>query len=216
MTDRVSQVGDDVFWIALEERTGRLRLHPRALGVTLAAALLGELVLHDCLAISDNVVYMPRHGGMPPDALSHRVLEQMVYQPEHRDLALWLKFLGENAVEDVGYRLWIHRQVERHEPRRLVGGGRMLYMPVDPNQAAWPGIRLAKALADERELDMATVFLGGLVWASGLLPHVLWDPGAAERGKAHLPQLVRRLHAPLHTLVSHTQAAVAQTVLAPR
>ena len=216
MNDRMTAVADDVFWIALEERTGRLRLHPRALGVTLAAGLLGELVLHDCLAISDNAVYMPRHGGAPPDALTHRVIEQMVYQPEHRDVATWLKFLGESAVDDIGYRLWIHRQVDRVEPRRLVGGGRTLYMPVDTNQAAWPGIRLAKALAEQRELDMATVFLGGLVWASGLMPHVLWDPGTAERGKAQLPHTVQRLHPALHSLVSHTQAAVAATVLAPR
>ena len=44
-------LADQYFLIAHEDRTGRSRLHPRATGLGLAAALLGELMLEGRLRI---------------------------------------------------------------------------------------------------------------------------------------------------------------------
>ena len=44
-------LADQFYLIAHEDRTGRSRLHPRATGIGLAAALLGELILDNKLRI---------------------------------------------------------------------------------------------------------------------------------------------------------------------
>src|ERR1041384_1529675 len=78
-------LADQFFLIAHEDRSGRSRLHPRATGLGLAAALLGELMLSDRLRVFegelDGVSREP-----PRDALSHNNLDLLIAQPQHREL----------------------------------------------------------------------------------------------------------------------------------
>src|SRR3954471_23372371 len=97
-------LADQFFLIAHEDRTGRSRLHPRATGLGLAAALLGELMLEHRLRIFDGDLYIENQQP-PRDSLSHDILELLVAQPQHRDVRTWLAFLSQDAAVKVGERM---------------------------------------------------------------------------------------------------------------
>jgi hypothetical protein len=100
--------------------------------------------------------------------------------------------------------------------RKLLGGYRTTHRPTDANLAAWQAIRLERLLNTHAPMSQADGFLAGLVVATGLTWHVLWDSTSAVHGSTYLPRVVAGLHPALRQLVGHTEAAVGQTVLAPR
>src|SRR3954470_6912501 len=89
-----------LYLIAHDDRAGRRRLHPRAVGLGLAAGLLGELVLWQCLDISDGVVGLLACRP-PDDRRLQRILDDMRYQSQHREVRVWLAYLAEVAGDMV-------------------------------------------------------------------------------------------------------------------
>lgn len=208
-------VADEFFRIAHRDRSGRARLHPRAAGLGLAAGLLAELVLFDRIEVRDGGAVVVVRYDPPPDAVAHTTLDHLVAQPQHRDVRTWLAFLEHDAVDTVGGRLTRAGQVRPVAHRRL-WSSRTVYVPVDLNQAAWPEVRLARVLTASDRLDEPDAVLAGLVAATGLLRHVLWEPATHDAGLSNLTRVVARLRPSLRHLVAFTEAAVGDAVLAPR
>jgi hypothetical protein len=208
-------VADEFFRIAHQDRTGRPRLHPRAVGLGLAAGLLAELAIQGRIDLRGDGLLSVIRADPPPDALAHTTLDQLRGQPQHRDVRTWLAFLEGGAADAVGQRLVRAGYVRAVEHRRL-WSSRVVYVPVDLNHAAWPEVRLARLLTMSGRLDEADATLAGLVSVTGLTRHVLWDPATHDAGLHHLARVVARLRPTLHHLIAYTEAAVGDAVLTPR
>ncbi|GID26083.1 GOLPH3/VPS74 family protein [Paractinoplanes brasiliensis] len=210
-------LADQYFLIAHEDRTGRSRLHPRATGLGLAAALLGELVMEGRIGISDgDLIILDRHP--PTDALAHDVLDLLIAQPQHRDVRIWLAFLSQDAAIRVGERLTRLGAVEAVTKRRMLST-ETLYMPnsaAQRNAAAWAPARLANMLVRGMGMSISDRVLIGLVAATGLTRHVLYDFEAHRHAFQSLPSAVGSLPADLRELVEYTEASVGSVVTVGR
>jgi hypothetical protein len=213
-----SALGDQFFLIAHEDRTGRSRLHPRATALGLAAALIGELMLLNRIRVAGGELRVVSREP-PGDALAHTVLDLLLAQPQHREVRTWLAFLAQEAAIGVGERLLRAGVVESVTRRRLLGAQTTVYMPTSPDQrnaAAWAPARLANLLVQGRSMDVADRTLAGLVLATGLTRHVLWDVTAHRPGITHLYAVVESLPAELRELVEQAEASVGSVLAAGR
>jgi hypothetical protein len=210
-------LADEFFLIAHEDRTGRSRLHPRATGLGLAGALLGELMVSDRIRAYEGDLYVVSREPTG-DPLSHDILDLLIAQPQHRELRTWLAFLAQDASVKVGERL-LRAGVLEPVTRRKLMGTQTLYMPMNSNQrnvAAWAPIRLAEILVRRRPMNLSDRVLVGLVVATGLTRHVLWDFQAHRDALVHLPTIVSSLPEDLRQLVEHTEALVGSVLAAGR
>jgi hypothetical protein len=160
--------------------------------------------------------YLIAHDDRPPaDVAAHLVLSSIMASP-HRDVSVWLAYLAESlAVHVVTDRLIAAGVLVTLRHRRLLGT-RTEHVLLDATAAPWQSVRLANALDARQRLWAADALLAGLVNATGLTPHVLWDRKASTIGLDYLPRVVATLPPSLHNLVAHVEAAVGRLVLAPR
>jgi hypothetical protein len=207
-------VGDSYYFIAHDYMVGRRRLNQRVMGIGLGAALLGELVLSGNVDVHGDGVYIISRNP-PSDPQTHSLLAEMLAQPQHRGLRTWLAFLAVAAQGRVADRLKLRHLLKEVEQRKLIGS-RTVLLPTDVNDAAWQAIRLERLLNTNTRMSHSDCFLAGLVSATGLMPHVLWDPSTNDVGYEVLPHVMNSLHPALHAIVRQAEAAVGQAVLAPR
>jgi hypothetical protein len=210
-------LADHYFLIAHEDRSGRSRLHPRATGLGLAAGLIGELVMSGRVRVVEGELHIV-NAEPPRDALAHGVLDLLIAQPQHRELRTWLAFLAQDAADRVGERLIRAGVLESVTRRKLLGTHR-IYVPMNSDQrnaAAWVPVRLANILVQGRVVDIADRALAGLVVATGLTRHVLWDFSVHRPGITHLHTVVESLPTDLREIVDHTEAAVGSVLAAGR
>jgi hypothetical protein len=210
-------LADQFFLIAHEDRTGRSRLHPRAPGLGLAAALLGELMLQGRLRIFDGELSIASRQP-PDDALTHEILDLMIAQPQHTEVRTWLAFFSQDAAERVGERMARSGAVEQVVRRKMLTT-QTVYMPNTPDQrnaAGWAPVRLANMLVHGYAMTVNDRLLTGLVAATGLTRHVLWDYAVHRPGLAYLPSVVASLPEDLRQLVEHTEASVGSVLAAGR
>jgi len=210
-------LADQFFLIAHEDRTGRSRLHPRATGLGLAAGLIGELILLGRVRAFEGELFVVSRNP-PGDSLTHNVLDLLIAQPQHREVRTWLAFLAQDAEISVGEHL-IRTGILEPKTRRRLLSTETLYMPMTSEQrnaAAWPQVRLANALVQGRALDIADRALAGLVAATGLTRHVLWNFAVHRPGLRHLYAVVESLPTDLSELVKHTEASIGSVLAAGR
>jgi hypothetical protein len=214
---RGSVLADQYFLIAHQDRTGRSRLHPRATGLGLAAALLGELILEGRIGIADgDLVILDRHP--PADSLTHDILDLLIAQQRHREVRTWLAFLSQDAEVRVGERLVRHGAVDLITRRRMLST-EVVYMPNSPEQrnaAAWAPARLANLLVRGIELSLTDRVLVGLVAATGLTRHVLYDFEMHRQAFQSLPSAVGALPGDLRDLIEFTEASVGSVLTVGR
>ena len=210
-------LADQYFLIAHEDRTGRSRLHPRATGLGLAAALIGELVLDGHLELMDGDLHIIDRRP-PGDALSHDILSLLIAQPQHREVRTWLAYLSQDAAVRVGERLIRVGAVEPVTRRKMLST-QTLYMPNSAEQrnaAAWAPARLANLLVRGIELSVSDRMLAGLIAATGLTRHVLYDFQLHRQAFLVLPSAVASLPGNLKELIEHTEASVGSVLTAGR
>ena len=210
-------LADQYFLIAHEDRTGRSRLHPRATGLGLAGALIGELILEGRIGIADgDLIILDRHP--PTDALAHDILDLLIAQSRHRDVRTWLAFLSQDAAARVGERLMRLGAVEPVVRRRMLST-QTLYMPNSAEQrnaAAWAPARLANLLVRGVEMSVSDRVLVGLIAATGLTRHVLYDFEMHRHAFQALPGAVESLPLDLRELVEITEASVGSVLTVGR
>jgi len=201
-------LADEFYLIAHQDSTGQPRLHSRAAGFGLAAALLAELHLHGNLTMDDHNVTVT--SSVPPqDPLAHNVLEHFLGEPHKRPVRDWLAFLGRTAVEDVAKRLTRLGMLEVVETRRLWGVHRA-YVPVAINEAAWPQARIITRIVRWQRMDLPDQILTGLCFATGLTRKMLWGD-EQQSARQYLGQVVGDLPPPMRTLVTETEIAISKT-----
>lgn len=215
--ERGGVLADQYFLIAHEDRTGRSRLHPRATGLGLAAALIGELVLDGHLELIDGDLLIANRQP-PGDALSHDILSLLIAQPQHREVRTWLAYLSQDAAVRVGERLI---RVGAVEPvtRRKILSTTTFYMPNSAEQrnaAAWAPARLANLLVRGLEMSISDRVLAGLVAATGLTRHVLYDYELHRQAFLMLPSTVGSLPGDLRELIEYTEASVGSVLTVGR
>jgi hypothetical protein len=211
----MSRISDDLYLVAHDERSGRCRVSVRAVGLGLAAGMFAELVLGGHAEVRGGRL-VPGPGPLPPgDRMLGEVLGLVDLRRHDGDVAAWLRFLAIESAEDVRHRLVSDGVIRKVSARGLVRR-RVAHLPVDPNQAVWPAIRLAKHLTHDLPMSPADRVLTGLVDAVGLLDTVLWLKPDHEPGWERARKVRRELPAGLRELVAHVDAAVGQGVLAGR
>lgn len=201
-------LADDLFLAAHDDVTGKLRLTNRAIGLGLAGALLGELMLFRKITLRQGLVAVLDRRPVP-DALAHLILEDVLGEPQPRPVRDWLRYLGRNAGELVAQRMvreGLLRVLPTRRFRRSTG-----YRPVDVNAAAWPIVRLAQKLARQETLVLSDIVLAGLITATGLDRHLRAETVVDVTRYQH--SLIVRLPAQLRVLVAETEAAIGEAVL---
>jgi hypothetical protein len=205
-------LADDLYFIVHDDHSGRSRLHPRAVQLGLAAALLGELMLADRITVHSGGIHVCSQQP-PADALAHTILDRLVGQQPHSDLRAELPVIAAGATEAVAHRLERAGQVRYVQVRRLARStGR--WVPTDPTQAAWRTARLHLLLSSHDEVTWHDVILAALLSAIGAMGRVLRD--AEPQARTRLTAILAELPGSVIELVAHTEAAVGNAVLAQR
>ncbi|RZS30538.1 Golgi phosphoprotein 3 GPP34 [Herbihabitans rhizosphaerae] len=205
-------LGDEFFLAAHDDLGGKLRLHRVNLGLGLAGALLGELVLTERIAVKRGHLWVS-DTRPPEDVLSHSVLSHLMNEDDVSSVTPWLRYLAADAYDQVGTRLVHSGHAHRRQARRLLRTVTVFDL-VDPNTAAGPVARLSSRLHARHPLSLLDATLIGLMAATGLEKEVTRDaPVPAHR---LIPDLVGRLPPPLRELVAATETAVGDAVLSHR
>jgi predicted nucleic acid-binding protein len=207
-------LADDLFLAAHDTVKGKSLLSPATLGLGLAAALIGELMLWRRLDLKNGQLTIV-DDRPTTDPATTAVLDQLLKEEGHRRVRDWIAFLSTGVAGDlIARRLARAGLVQRQEKRGLMGT-KVSFVPVDTSAAGWPGSRVRTVIGRGEVLDIPDLVLAGLMLATGLDQHVLVTLDSRERG--HLfDQLRRRLPAMLQELVGHAEAAVGDAVMARR
>lgn len=207
-------LADDLFLTAHDTVKGKSLLTPATMGLGLAGALLGELVLWRRLDVADGKIVLidDRPTG---DPAATAVLDQLLREGHHRAVRDWISFLATGiAIDLVERRLSRAGLVQRQEKRGLLNS-KVFFVPTDSMVAGWPATRVRTLIGRGEMLDIPDLVLAGLILATGLDQHVFVTLDARGRGLL-FDQLRRRLPAMLQELVGHTEAAVGDAVMARR
>ena len=202
------RVADDLYLMAHHEVTGKPFVQPRALGTGLAGGLLGELMLGASISLRPDGAVLPGRTW-PGDELARHVRDLIAAEHEPHPVWEWLLFMARTAANDVAGRLersgYVTRSGGRRRPERWV--------PVDPDWAFSPLLRVRSALDPASPLSAHGAVLAGLAAACGLSFRLAqYAPPPGRRLEEALGQLNPRLQ----ELIAQTQAAVDSAVLSHR
>ncbi len=92
------RLADDIWLLAHDDLTGRPFLHPRAVGLGVAAGLLAELVLIRAIRVSGDGVAATRRVR-PQDGLMRAVHLRVLGERERHGTGDWLAFLARGAAQ---------------------------------------------------------------------------------------------------------------------
>jgi hypothetical protein len=206
------RVGDDLYLVAHDDRSGRPQAPKRQLGLGLGAALLAELMLGGSICLQHGHVAIAPRARRPDleEPLAGQVRGLIASEPDLYLVRDWLRLLAQTAARDIADRLAEAGYLMR--ARSLVPWHPARYIPADPDWAFASLSRVRAALDPRRPFSAREVTLAGLVDASGLshrLDHDLSRGVSAERAVALLPPDLREL-------IMQTRAAVDRIVLAHR
>jgi Golgi phosphoprotein 3 (GPP34) len=205
-------VADEVYLLAHDDRSGRPRLGPRAVGIAVAAGLLAELIGYGAAGLrEDGPVLFMTGCPWPQEEVARSVLTQIAAEPDAVRVREWLLFLARNSARDVAGRLEQAGYL-RHLRGRVPGRpGR--WEPVNPDWAYAPLLRVGRALDPARDFNPQHGVVAGLAYAAGLgffLDQHLDAPGRAASTAAEL------LPPQLRALTILTKATVDSVVLSHR
>ncbi len=204
------RLADDLYLLAHDERTGKPHLQPRATGLGLGGALLGELMLSQRIRLGQGLV-IAASGPPLGDDLARWVLDLVTSQPGHLPAGDWLLFLARTAAGDVAVRLERAGYLTRVRRGRF---SRERWVPVDADCAFAPLTRIQATLRGSGPVAAQDAALGGLAAACGLGHQMdLYLPPKAIR---RVEAAARHLDPGLRELIAHTQAAVDAALLSHR
>lgn len=204
-------VADDLWLLGHDDRSGRPQLQPRALGIGLAGALLAELMLAGWIGLRPDSAVVIASDVPAVSAQRHVLLKQVSDEPRPQPVQAWLRFLARSATRDVAVRLEQAGYLDRARSRVPWRRGR--WVPVDPDWAFAPMLRIRSALDLARPVTPYAAVLAGLAVACGLRFRL--DQYQAQAGRS-VQDAVATLGPGLQELISQTRTAVDGTVLSHR
>jgi hypothetical protein len=211
----VTRLADELFYLAHDHHSGHGRLAAPVVGIGLAAALIGELLLSQHLVVFKSELH-PMQAAAPDDKLQADIVMLVAGRPRDRDLGVWLNFLAAEAESDVAERMAADGLLTPMRRRRMLGSSRTEYLPVNITAAAWPGIRLAGLLTSGEPMRLEDAALTGLVNATGLLKQVLWDGEVHRPGYPTADSVIANLPSALGALMTRTEVAIGNVLLTKR
>lgn len=200
-------LADNYFRLTHDDQTGDLQLHPAIAGIGLASALLGELIWDGKVMLRDGNLVC-RDFTPPRTALTHRIVEQVVHEPDVRPVADWLNYLALDAHEQVAQRLLDANHVSRVKRRKRLRQ-HTAYEPSNGNSWVWVRVSITDALNKRRQMPLIDVHLAGLAKVTNLLGAVM----AYYDGADFLDYLLPGLPPDVRELLAATAAVVEARVL---
>jgi len=204
-------VADDLYLLAHDDRSGRPLLPPRPLGTGLAGALLAELMLARCIGLRSDIAVVIGRNVSGAAVAGHVLLKLIADEPSPLPAREWLGFLSQTAARDVALRLEQAGYLTRVRSRIPGRGTRMV--PVNPDWAFAPMLRVRTALDQAREVTPYAGVLAGLAVGCGLGFRL--DQYQPQAGRS-VADAVAHLPPDLRQLVVQTQIAVSAAVLSHR
>ncbi len=204
-------VGDDLYLLAHDDRTGRALLPPRPLGTGLAGALLAELMLTHLIALRSDTAVMIAYDAPSAAVQGHVLLRLIAAEPGPLPVQTWLGYLARTAARDVAERLEQAGYLTRVHSR--VPGRLDRMVPVNPDWAFAPMLRIRSALDPAREVTPYAGVLAGLAAGAGLGFRLEQYQTGAGRSTA---DAFACLAPDLRQLVIQTQITVTSAVLSQR
>ena len=216
MNDRSRQqiaIADDFYLMALDERTGKPRLHGHAMALGLSGALLSELVLEDLIAVKGDRLAL-LSGPEVLDPVHEKMLAHILAEPHHA-LNVWLSFFAQTATEAVAERLVASGSLSVETSRGLLRS-KPIYVPVDLVDVTWRSLRIVQVISSREVETWADLGLIGLLRATGLSESVIAN--ATTDLHANVRAIVSRLaeEPSLHALIFQVEALIAANVLGQR
>ncbi|MEV6032563.1 GPP34 family phosphoprotein [Nonomuraea sp. NPDC052116] len=208
-------LADDFFLVSWDTTgTGKPRLHLQGIALGLAGALIGELVLHQRIAVRGVRLDVIDSEDVT-DKVANRVLSDIGDSPHHTDVRTWLAYLAQRSVDDVGARLVDAGLLEREAPK-LLRRKPPRFFSTDFSKAMWPATRLRLALVRHWPLSPQDMALATLVDACDMTETVLDDPADRRVARQYLTTLPTSIPQPLRDLSRQVSAAVGDAVLTYR
>ena len=204
-------VADDLYLMAHDDRTGKPLLPPRPLGTGLAGALLAELMLARCIGLRSDTAVVIGQNVPRKAAQGYMLLKQIADEPSPLAVRTWLLFLAGSAARDVALRLEQAGYVTRVRSRVPGRPGRVV--PVNPDWAFAPMLRVRSALDRTREVAPHAAALTGLAVACGLSFRL--DQYQTRAGRS-TGDAVAYLPPDLRQVITQTQIIVSSAVLSHR
>lgn len=224
-------LADDLWMAAHDTPDGRPVLHTKPVGIGLAAALLGELVVLNWIQEVDGEGRLLLHKDAaqyapPSDVALSGVLSQLIreHKSSQRESSRhaasstlsaddWIQHLhlsdGRRLVEQ---RLLADSHIHLETHRSLFRSARTVYVPSSSSTSGWPSARLKRSLAEGEELDEKDLALAGLIIAIGLESHAL--EGLSRRHRDFLSkQIQARMRPSLRQLIMRAESAVGRIAL---
>jgi hypothetical protein len=204
-------VADDLYLLGHDDRTGKPLLQPRALGTGLAGALLADLMLAGWIGLRTDTAVVLTTAAPYGSVQQHPLLRLVADEPGPQPVRSWLRFLAGTAARDVALGLQRAGYL-RHVPGR-VPWSQGQWVPVNPDWAFAPMIRVRSALDPARPLTAHAAALTGLAVACGLgfRMHQYQTPAARP-----VQDAVAELGLGLRELIAQTRTAVDSAVLSQR
>ncbi|MFV2084792.1 GOLPH3/VPS74 family protein [Micromonospora sp. LOL_021] len=197
------RLADELFLIAHDDVTGRLRAPAGVVGRGLATAILADLALASAVAVA--VSGMVVTGTAAPGAVDPwgRTVLRWIDTDTPHPPAAWIDRLAGHAYRSVADRLTAAGLVRPRTVRRWWRRD-TVYPPVDTNVAAWPWARLSMRVRRRTRLSVHDSTLARLCVATGLGGHILGvDTLTARR---QLRQLLTPVPPGVDQLVRHLAA----------
>jgi hypothetical protein len=204
-------VADDLYLLGHDDRSGKPLLQPRALGTGLAGALLAELMLAGWIVLRQDSAVVITRDAPPGTVQQHPLIRQVADEPGPQPVRSWLRFLARSAARDVALRLEEAGYLEHIRGRVPWRPGQ--WVPVNPDWAFAPMLRVSSALDPARPLTAHSATLSGLAVACGLGFRL--DQYQTQAGRP-VQDAVAQLGPGLQELIAQTQTAVDSAVLSHR
>ncbi|ROO58810.1 Golgi phosphoprotein 3 GPP34 [Micromonospora sp. Llam0] len=174
-------LADELFLIAHDDVTGRLRVPARTVGRGLAAAMLADLAYVGAVTVAATGKVVT--GTAAPGAVDPwgRTVLRWIDTDTPHPPAAWIDRLAGHAYRSVADRLTVAGLVRPRTVRRWLRR-HTGYPPVDTNVAAWPWARLTMRVRRRTRLNTHDSTLARLCVATGLGGHILGaDTSTARR-----------------------------------
>jgi hypothetical protein len=191
-------------------------LAPHVIGLGIGAALLAELIAFRKVSIRVDLVGANREKPPPTDSLGAWLHELIAAERERLSVREWLEYLALPETDLYG-RVAEHMAVAGYMERSTATSrwrrrGTTVYTPADPLIAQGPMVLMRLPLTRlEERLEPQLAFLMALTNAVGL-GKSLYD-AIDDAGRQRAQSEIANLAEPLHTLLDHLAAAVADAAM---
>jgi hypothetical protein len=207
-------LADDFYLIGLDDRTGRPRLHAKALGLGTAAALLAELVLADHIHVQDNRFEVARAYRQASSPAATAMMNSIIAEPYHT-VPTWLSYFAQTSTDIVVDRLIVLGFMKVEESRGLLRN-KASYGVTDRAALTWRSVRIARVIHDRDLRTWEDLALIGLLIATGLIDNVLWNADPDDRESLRVLLANLNNEPTLHAIITQVEALIAAAVLAQR